>query len=165
MPQIAQIGDIYLSQLFWLLVFFGGIFLIVGLGMVPKIQSTVDARDNRIAADLQEAANARDAADRLEEQYREQMDRSRAQGASLAAEAKAAGARSTEARVAEADRAAQLRLDEASVRIADARTAAMAEIESVSAEAAAAMVQRVAGITVDSTAARAAVQQELTHGH
>ena len=83
MPQIAQIGEIYASQLFWLAIFFGAIFLIVGLGMVPKIQGTVDARDARIAADLQEAASARETADRMEEQYRERMDRSRADAARL----------------------------------------------------------------------------------
>jgi len=164
MPQIAQIGEIYASQLFWLAIFFGALFLVVGLGMVPKIQSTVDARDARIAADLQEAATARDTADRLEEQYREQMDRSRAESARLAAEAKAAGAKATEAQVAEADRVAQGRLDEASARIAEARASAMGEIETVAAEAAAAMVQRVAGVAVDPAVARAAVMQELNRG-
>ena len=105
MPQIAQIGEIYASQLFWLVIFFGAIFIVVGLGMLPKIQSTVDARDARIAADLEEAETARETADRLEEAYRERMDKSRAEAARLAAEAKAPAARATEAEVAEADQA------------------------------------------------------------
>lgn len=164
MPQIAQIGEIYASQLFWLVVTFGAIFLIVGLGMVPRIQATVDARDARIAADLAEAATARETADSLEEQYRAAMDKSRADAMKLAAEAKAEAARATEARVAEADRFAAGKLELASRRIAEARTAAQAEIESVAAEAAAAMVHRVAGLTVEPAAAQAAVQQELARG-
>ena len=164
MPQIAQIGEIYASQLFWLAIVFGAIFLIVGLGMVPKIQGTVDARDARIAADLQEAATARETADRLEEQYRLAMDRSRADSARLAAEAKADAARATEARVSEADRFAAGKLELASRRIAEARSSAQAEIEIVAAEAAAAMVKRVAGMTVEPALAQAAVQQELAHG-
>ena len=164
MPQIAQIGEIYASQLFWLAIVFGAIFLIVGLGMVPKVQGTVDARDERVAADLQEAASARENADRLEADYREAMDRSRADAARLAAEAKAEGARATEARVAEADKASAARLEDASRRIAEARSSAQAEIEAVAADAAAAMVQRVAGLTVDETTARAAVQRELVRG-
>ena len=164
MPQIAQIGEIFASQLFWLAVIFGALFLIVGLGMVPKIQGTVDARDDRIAADLKEAATARDMADRLEADYLDAMDRSRANSARLAAEAKAESARTTEARVAEADQVSAARLEEASRRIAEARNSAQAEIEVVAAEAAAAMVQRVAGLTVDETTARAAVQQELVRG-
>jgi F-type H+-transporting ATPase subunit b len=164
MPQIAQIGEIYASQLFWLAIIFGAIFLIVGLGMVPKIQGTVDARDARIAADLKEAASARENADRLEADYREAMDRSRAEAARLAAEAKAESARATEARVAEADRFSAGKLELASKRIAEARSSAQAEIEAVAAEAAAAMVQRVAGLSVDDSTARAAVQQELVRG-
>ena len=65
MPQIAQIGEIYASQFLWLAIFFGAIFVVIGLGMLPKIQSTVDARDARIAADLEVARTAREAADSL----------------------------------------------------------------------------------------------------
>lgn len=164
MPQIAQIGEIYASQLFWLVISFGAIFLIVGLGMVPKIQATVDARDARIAADLQEAGSARQAADRMEEQYRERMDRSRSDAARLAAEAKATAAKATEEKVRAADAAAAVRLEEAGRRIGEARTAARTEIEAVAAEAAAAMVQRVAGLSVDPAVAQAAVHQELARG-
>ena len=164
MPQIAQIGEIYASQLFWLVIVFGAIFLIVGLGMVPKIQGTVDARDARIAADLNEAAMARENADQLEATYREAMDRSRADAARLSAEAKVEGARATEARVAEADRLSAAKLEQASQRIAEARSSAQSEIEAVAADAAAAMVHRVAGLSVDEGTARAAVQQELVRG-
>ena len=164
MPQIAQIGEIYASQLFWLAIFFGLIFLVIGLGMVPRIQGTVDMRDERIAADLRSAQGAREAADTLEEQYRAATDRSRAEGARIAAEAKVAGATATNAQIAASDRIMAGRLDEAFRRIGEARSSAMAEIETVAAEAAAAMVQRVAGVTVDPQAARAAVAQELAHG-
>lgn len=164
MPQIAQIGEIYASQLFWLAVFFGLIFLVVGLGMLPRIQSTVDARDARIAADLQQAEAARHSADALEEAYRERMDRSRAEAARLAAEAKQSAAQSTEAQVAEADQALGVRIDEAGARIAQARAAALSEIEAVAAEAAQAMAERVAGLKLDQAAARSAVQQELARG-
>ena len=63
MPQISQIGEIYASQLFWLLIFFGAILVVIGYGMLPKIQSTVDARDAKIAADLKAAEGARADAD------------------------------------------------------------------------------------------------------
>ena len=164
MPQIAQIGEIFASQLFWLAIFFGAIFVVVGLGMLPKIQSTVDARDARIAADLEAARGAREAADSLEESYRAEMDKSRAEAARLAGEAKASGARDTEQRVATADQAIGTRIDAAMSRIGEARAAALAEIETVAAEATEQLVSRVAGITVDPAAARAAVAKELVNG-
>ena len=164
MPQIAQIGEIYASQLFWLAIFFGAIFVVIGLGMLPRIQSTVDARDARIAADLEAARGARHAADSLEEGYRAEMDKSRAEAARLAAEAKASAAKATEQSVATADAAIGVRLDAAMVRIGAARTAALAEIETVAAEATGHMVSRVAGLTVDPAAARSAVAKELVNG-
>lgn len=164
MPQIAQIGEIYASQLFWLVVFFGLIFTVIGIGMMPKIQSTVDARNARIAADLQEAETARETADRLEDVYRERMDQSRAEAARLAAEAKTQSARATEARVAEADKAIGAKIEAAGVRIAEVRASARAELQAVAAQATQAMVDRVAGLRVDEAAASSAVAQELAHG-
>ena len=163
MPQIAQIGEIYSSQLFWLAIFFGAIFIVIGLGMVPRIQGTVDARDARIAADLQSAQGARDSADALEEQYRLATERSRAEGARMAADAKSEAAHATEVKLGAANDAMDGRLADAHRRIGAARDSAMGEIEVIAAEAAAAMVQRVAGVTIDPAAARAAVAQELTN--
>jgi F-type H+-transporting ATPase subunit b len=164
MPQIAQLGDVYASQLFWLLIFFGALFVIVGLGMLPKIQATIDSRDAKIAADLQAAERARDQADALEEAYRAEMDKSRGEAAKIAAEAKADAARSTEKAVAKADQAISAKIDKATAKIAEACAAARAEIEAVAADAAQQMVSRVAGLSVDADTARAAVAKELAHG-
>ena len=164
MPQIAQIGEIYASQLFWLAVFFGLIFVVIGIGMMPKIQSTVDARNDRIAADLKEAENARETADRLEEAYRERMEQGRAEAARLAAESKANSARETEAKLAKADKAIGKKVEAAEARIAEVRAAALAELEAVAADATQALVERVAGLKVEPAAARQAVAKELVNG-
>jgi F-type H+-transporting ATPase subunit b len=164
MPQIAQIGEIYASQLFWLLIFFGAILIVIGYGMLPKIQSTVDARDAKIAADLRAAESAREHADTLEEAYRAEMDKSRAEAAKLAAEAKAEAAKATERSVAKADRAIVAKIDKATAKIGEARAAALVEIEAVAADATQQLLSRVAGLDVDAASARAAVAKELTHG-
>ena len=164
MPQIAQIGEIYASQFLWLAIFFGAIFVVIGLGMLPKIQSTVDARDATIAADLEVARTAREAADSLEEGYRARMDKSRAEAARLSAAAKADAAKSTEQSVATADAAIASRVDAALASIGSAKAKAMGEIESVATEAVQGLVTRVAGLDVDADTARAAVARELAHG-
>ena len=164
MPQISQIGEIYASQLFWLAIFFGAIFFVIGLGMLPKVMSTVDARDAKIAADLKSAEGAREAADALEADYRAKMDKSRAEAAHLAAEAKASAARASEAQVGEADRGIGAKLDAAMAGIAAARASALAEIEGVAASAVQELSAKVAGLTIDADSARAAVAKELAHG-
>ena len=63
MPQLNQLPDIFWSQLFWLAVVFGIIFFAIGRGMVPKIQGTVQLREDKIAKDLEAAQAARHAAE------------------------------------------------------------------------------------------------------
>ena len=50
MPQIAQLAETYSSQIFWLLVFFGLVFFVIGRGMVPRVMATVGDRDKQIGA-------------------------------------------------------------------------------------------------------------------
>ena len=81
MPQITQLPLIIFSQLFWLAIVFGIIFFGIGRGMLPKIQSTVDAREKKIADDLERAQAARAEADETEAAWRARMDAARAEAA------------------------------------------------------------------------------------
>src|SRR5438309_5390996 len=99
MPQLSQLSEVYLSQFLWLAVALGFIFFVIGRGMVPKIQATVDQREGKIAGDLEAAQRARTEADATEAQWRARMDSARADAARLAQEAKAESDRETEARV------------------------------------------------------------------
>src|SRR5881392_1006129 len=99
MPQLYQLPQIWCSQLFWLVVVFGIIFFAIGRGMVPKIQSTVDAREKKVADDLERAQAARRAADETEAAWRARMDAARAEAAMVSNDAKQASAKASEAKV------------------------------------------------------------------
>ena len=161
MPQITQLPFIIFSQLFWLAIVFGIIFFVIGRGMLPKIQSTVDAREKKIADDLERAQAARARAEETEAAWRARMDQARAEAARLAQEAKQESAKATEAKVKKAADKISLKADAASATIRDALEAARAEIEAVAAEAAQDMVQRLTGINVDPKHAADAVKAEL----
>jgi F-type H+-transporting ATPase subunit b len=161
MPQLSQLSDVYLSQFLWLAVALGFIFFVIARGMVPKIQATVDAREQRIASDLEAAQKARAAADETEAAWRERMDAARAEVARISQEAKAQSSRDTEAKVKAAADKINLKVESAQANIRDALVAARAEIESVAAEATQEMVQRVAGLAVNKDEAAAAVKAEL----
>ena len=161
MPQIAQLGEIYASQIFWILVFFGLIFFVIGRGMVPKVMETVQARDSQIAKDLAAAEAARRAADAEEEAWRVQAEKQRAEAQAIIAQAKADAAKASETRLAKANAVVDARIAEADERIVKAREAAMDEIETVASEAAGDIVSRLAGINVDAAAARSAVKEAL----
>ncbi|MEM6475120.1 MAG: ATPase [Pseudomonadota bacterium] len=164
MPQIAQILETWSSQVFWLLVFFGITFFVIGRGMVPKVMGTVQLRDQQIADDLAAAQAARDAADSQEEAWRERENENRASAQSLISDAKAKAASSNEAKLAAAQERLDAQLADAETQIAAARTAAMAEVENVAADATRDIVARVAGTEIDEKAAAAAVKEALAYG-
>ncbi|HEX8215959.1 MAG TPA: ATPase, partial [Allosphingosinicella sp.] len=74
MPQINQLADVAFSQFFWLLLVLGLIYFGIGRAMLPKIQSTVEARDRQIAGDIAAAQAAREAADATEAAYSARLD-------------------------------------------------------------------------------------------
>lgn len=164
MPQIAQLADTYASQIFWLLVFFGFTFFVIGRGMVPRVMATVEARDSQISSDLAAAQAARDEADRQEEAWRQRENDNRMQAQSVLAKAKADAAATTQARMAAAQAKIDASLAEAEARIAASRDTAMAEVEVVAAEAAQDIVQRLAGAKVTKPIAAKAVKEALAHG-
>jgi F-type H+-transporting ATPase subunit b len=161
MPQLSQLSDVLISQLFWLAVALGFIFFVIARGMVPKIQATVDQREGKIAADLERAQAARKEADETEAAWRARMDAARADAARLAQEAKNDSARETEAKVKKAADKINLKVESAEGNIREAVSAARAEIEAVAAEATQEMVERLTGLKVDKKEAAAAVKAEL----
>ena len=163
MPQLAQLPEIFWSQLFWLAVVFGLTFFVIGLGMVPKVQSTVDLREKKISDDLKLAQAARAAADQTEEAWRARMDAARAEAAGIANEAKQASARETEAKVKAAADKLNVHLEASQKKLGDAVQAARGEIQAVAAELTQDLVSRLTGITVDNDEAATAVKAEI-HG-
>ena len=158
MPQLNQLALVAYSQFFWLLVVLGLIYFGIGKAMLPKIQSTVDAREARIADDLAAAEQARAEADATEEAYRLRMDESRADAGKLTAKAKADGAKSTEARVAEAAAAIQAKAIDAETRIRASRAAAVRELEQLAGELAKDIAGKVAHVSVSQDEANQAVK-------
>jgi F-type H+-transporting ATPase subunit b len=164
MPQISQISEIFASQLFWLIVSFGLIYFVIGRGMFPKIEATVEQRDRRIAEDLAAAERARADADAREEAYRARVETNRAEALKVTQAAKEASARASESQVKAADAELDRKVGAAEAEIRTAAEAALADIENVAAEAAQEMVAKLSGASVSRDQAAAAVKAELIHG-
>lgn len=164
MPQLNQLSDVILSQLFWLAITLGFIYFVIGKGMIPRILSTVDKRNMQVTADLEAAERAKAAADELEESYRLRMDASRSEVAKLTNGAKAESAQNLEKLIAKATVANQAKLDAAIERIAAARRSAQGEIASAAAEMTQEVVAKVAGMKVSKEDALKAIDLETLRG-
>ncbi|HEX5182560.1 MAG TPA: ATPase [Allosphingosinicella sp.] len=164
MPQLAQFHEIFWSQLFWLALVFALIFFVIGRGMLPRIQSTVDLRDSRIAEDLAAAESARGEVDEAEKAYRLRMDSDRAEAFAMVQAAKQDMAREAEERIRAADSEIGAKIEAEEARVRAATDAALSDIESVAAEAAEEMVAKLAGLSVDRKRAVQAVRTAMANG-
>lgn len=164
MPQIAQLAETFSSQIFWMLVFFGLVFFVIGRGMVPKVMDTVAQRDSQIASDLAAAQAARDEANGQEDAWRKRENENRGEAQAMVNAAKAKAAADTEKKLAKAQLQIDAKLAEAEERIAAARAEAAAGIEDVAGEAAQDIVRRLAGVDIKAATAKAAVKKAMVNG-
>lgn len=164
MPQIAQLASTYASQIFWLLVTFGILYFGIGRTMVPRIVSTVDAREARIAGDLAAAEAARRAADTAQAALQAEMDAARAaaQAETAAATKRATAAFEQQVHAADADLAE--RLGHHDLAVANAKAEALSNLQSVAAEAAQELTAKLSGTRVSLDAANEAVRRTMAHG-
>ncbi|MCB2064265.1 MAG: ATPase [Novosphingobium sp.] len=163
MPQLSQLALVIQSQWLWLLLVLAAIYFIVGRGIVGKVESTVDDRDARIAADLAEAQRLQDEAEADEEAWRNRINAMRAEAQGVTASAKSEAQAGLETKLAAADVEIAARTDAAVAELDAARAEAMAEIESVTVEATQQIVERLTGTGVSKGDARTAVAGALAN--
>ena len=164
MPQIAQIAATYASQIFWLLLTFGILYFGIGKGLVPKIVSTVDAREGRIAGDLAAAVAARAQADTVQATWQAEMDAARVAAQAETAAAAKRAAMAFEQQVHAADAEIAERLGHHDLAVANAKAQALANLQNVAAEAAQQLADKVAGLQVSLDSASDAVRRTMAHG-
>jgi len=163
MPQLNQLAEVLYSQLFWLLLTLAVMYFGIGRGMLPRILSTVDARNDRIAGDLAAAERAKAEAEATEEAYRLSMDQARAEALKVTQAAKAKTAKDAETRLhaADAELAAKAATAEASLQAASA--AAVKDIESIAAQATSEIVAKLTGMKLGAADATKAVKAAMAN--
>ncbi len=164
MPQLAQLLLVYQSQWLWLLIVLAAIYFGIGRLIIPGVEATVDSRDAKIAADLEAAERARQAAAEAEEGWQAKIAAVHAEAHATAAKARAEAATAAEKQLAAADAELAERANEANARLAEARNAALATIGDVAAEVAREIVAKISGATVSEDEARTAVKAAMAHG-
>jgi len=159
MPQLEFGNPLILSQVFWLLVIFGALYLVIARVALPPVAAVLEERAGKIAADLDRARQLKAEADAAmaEAAKAEAEARAEAQAAIRAAIERA----KAEAAKAEAEQAQRLarQIADAETRIAEARARAEAVIGEVAAAAAQAATARLIGVVPDPARVQAAVAE------
>jgi F-type H+-transporting ATPase subunit b len=138
--------SVFIPQLFWLAVIFGLLYFVVVRPTLPKVGRVIEARETRVAADLDAAEAAKGQADAIRTRYDEGMADARKTAQSEVAAAKEAAARAAEKRLAVLAAELEARTEAAVGTLNAARAKARAALDASAAALTADAVRRVSGI-------------------
>lgn len=136
------------SQIFWLIVSFLALYWLLSRKALPRVGDILEARQARISADLDRAAQLRHEAEEALRKHEAVVAEAQARAAAQIKETQDRLAAEAAKRQAEVDADLNAKLAEAEGRIGAAKDKALAEIRGVAAEVASAAVRRLAGIEV-----------------
>ncbi len=156
MPQFEQ-TDTFVSQLFWLVITFGVLYLVLRYVLLPRIADVLESRQDRIANDLEEAEKLKLESEEALAAYEAALASARANAQATAAAAKAEANKEADRRSAELESKLAKDLKTADARIQAVRTEAVTSIRMVAQETAQAITNKLIGVDVDAGAAEKAV--------
>lgn len=147
----------FASQLFWFAISFVLLYVLLSRFVLPRIGGAIEERRDRIADNLDAAADMNAQADETVAAYEKALADARARAQSFAAEAKAEADKDIAEATREADAELDAKLAEGEARIRDMREKALAEVRTIAAGAAAAAAQHLAGLEISDADAEKAV--------
>ena len=162
MPQLNFANPMVISQVVWMALIFGALYLLLKVWALPQVETVLTDRAHRIGADLETARAAKSQADQAAAEIAEGSRKANAEAQAAIAQAVA----QAKAEAADQARQANERLDaqlaEAETRIQAARTAAMGALQEVATETAAAVVGRLTGQEPSADTVRSAVANAMS---
>jgi F-type H+-transporting ATPase subunit b len=151
----------FASQIFWLIICFGTLYYLLSRKALPRVAEILEARQDRIAADLDEAQRLRVEAEAALAEYEEARAKAQAEAQALLGESQARLQAETARRQAELDARLAEQVATAEAQIAEAKQAALKEIRTSAVGIAQAAVEQLAGLKVTKKAAEAALRDVL----
>jgi F-type H+-transporting ATPase subunit b len=134
------------SQLLWLTLTFVALYLLMARIALPRIDSILERRRQRIAGDLAEALRLKGESDAAIASYEKSLAEARARAQALINDSRQQQAAEAEAARKALDATLNARIAQAERSIAETKSAAMANVRGIATGAAAAIVERLIGI-------------------
>jgi F-type H+-transporting ATPase subunit b len=151
----------FASQIFWLIVAFVTLYYLLSRRALPRLVEVLEARQDRIAADLDEAERLRREAEAALASYQVVIAKAQEDAHALLAETQTRLQTESAKRQAELEVRLSEQLSEAEARIARARQSALEELEEAAVTVAQAAAEHLAGIKVAKKTAQSALRDVL----
>ena len=155
LPQLDT--STYPSQLLWLVITFGALYLLLSKVLLPKIANAIETRQSRIAADLAQAEQLNDDARKASEAYDAALADARAKANAIAQENRTEVLKELEAEQSKVDAQLADKLAKAEKQIAATREKAMGEVENIAGQLVDDVVQELTGSKPSAAAVKSAI--------
>ncbi|MFQ5774470.1 MAG: F0F1 ATP synthase subunit B' [Kiloniellaceae bacterium] len=159
MPQFDP--TTFLPQLFWLAVTFAALFFVMRRYALPRLSDIMEARQERVTADLEKASTLKEEADKVLAEYEKVLAEARRQAAAAIKQAGDMMAAQAAKRHEAFGRELAEKTGEAENRIAAAKEEALAHLTAVASEAAAAATAKLIGADVGPDQVHKAVEEAM----
>lgn len=130
------------SQLFWLAILFGILYLTMSRVILPKLSDTLEKRSDRIASDLDQAGRLNDQATEAQQALELRIAQAKAKARETSDKAREKMNAEMAAETARVDAELEKKLDAADARIASLRADAMKNVEQIAVDTTDAIVGR-----------------------
>jgi F-type H+-transporting ATPase subunit b len=137
------------SQLLWLAISFGLLYLLMSRVAIPRIGAILEERSNRVAGDLAEAGRLKEESEAAAAAYEQALAEARKNAHAIGQQARDAAKTDIEADRARIEAALQEKLTAAEARIAEVKARALAEVDAIAGDAAEALVSALVGVSAD----------------
>lgn len=124
------------SQIFWLVLLFGSLYLVLSRIILPRIGSTLERRESSIASDLDEAARLNDEAQDAQKAVEVSIAKAHGKARETADKARTKIDKEIATETAKVDAEVDKKLAEAETRISALRADAMKNVEAIASDAA-----------------------------
>ena len=145
------------SQLLWLAISFGALYIVMARVALPKLGGVIQARKGRIAKDLDDAAAMQQKADAAAAAHEKTIAQARAKALAMAQETRDKLTADSAAKRKTLEDELSAKLAAADQQIATMRTQAMSNVEAIARDAAGAITERILGRAPDAAAIEQAV--------
>jgi F-type H+-transporting ATPase subunit b len=149
------------SQLLWLAIFFGALYLLASKVMLPRVGSILEDRQRRIGGDLADAARMKGEADLAIAAYEKSLADARARAQAIAAETRDRLHAQSEGNRKALEHELNAKLATADRSIATTRSGAMTNVRSIAEELASAIVERLTGTVPTRSEVESAVAETV----
>ncbi|MCA3559442.1 MAG: F0F1 ATP synthase subunit B [Aestuariivirga sp.] len=145
------------SQIFWLVIFFGLLYLLMSKLALPRMEAVLTKRHKAIESDLSKASALKHETEAAIRHYEKSLADARANAQGIATETRAKIAAEIEAERSALEKTLSAKLAEADARISATKAKAMQDVNEVAAETAAEIVSALTGAPVSKDQAARAI--------